>query len=335
MTEYGDFDPLDAVDATDGQPRLMSAIWLDGAATALRDAGLNVIEVDGWQRRSKANNSGYSRVPTHVMVHHTASNTSPANDVNYIVNGAPAKPLANLLIARNGDVYLCAGGPTNTNGEGRDTWGGGVPDNSMNSYAIGIEIANTGVGESYPKAQLDAVRMCCAVACRGLGIPVKHVRSHFEWAPGRKIDPSGAPYDTPATPNLLWDMTVFRRDVEATLNPPDNPPVGDSDVLVLNPPKRVFDSRDGAGAWTAGQTRQVNVQTNKKAVFVNITVVDPQGPGFITAWGAGSRPQPSNLNYLARQTISNSAWVPVVGGQISIYSKAATHVIVDLQATTA
>jgi len=104
--------------------------------------------------------------------------------------------------------------------------------------------------------------------------------------------------------------------------------------IVKSPAKRVFDSRDGAGAWTPGLTRDVNVQTTKKAVFVNLTVVDPTAAGYLTAWGEGSRPNVSNLNYAPGQTISNSAWVPVVNGKVKIFSKAAANIIVDVQATS-
>jgi len=117
---------------------------------------------------------------------------------------------------------------------------------------------------------------------------------------------------------------------------PNTPPsVGDNDVLVLNPPQRVLDSRINGGAWGANETRLVDVQTNKAAVFVNVTVAYPAASGYITLWGAGPKPGPSNVNYLQGQTIANSAWVPVVNGHISVYSKANTHIIVDVQATSA
>ena len=241
---FGDTDPLDMVDASwdpDG-PHAAAALWMDNLANALRYVGLAVVEVEGWQRRSRSSNSGYSRVPTHVVVHHTASATSAENDVNYMTFNADAKPIANLYIERNGVVHVMAGGPTNTNGSGEDKWGGGVPDDSMNSYAVGIEIGNDGIGEYYPEAQVDAARLASAVLLVALNEPIGHLRSHFEWT-DRKVDPSGPPLDTPETPGIEWDMDQFRGDVYALITggdlpepPPIPPPPVDPPADGYHPP---------------------------------------------------------------------------------------------------
>src|SRR5262245_45322910 len=92
------------------------------------------------------------------MWHHTASSASPENDASYMCYGSPDAPIANVLVARDGSVWLLAAGPTNTNGKGSDVrWTkGAVPTDSMNSYAWGMEIANNGVGEAYPQVQIDS-----------------------------------------------------------------------------------------------------------------------------------------------------------------------------------
>jgi hypothetical protein len=64
-------------------------------------------------------------------------------------------------------------------------------------------------------------------------------------------------------------------------------------------------------------------------------VAEPEAAGFITAWPAGqSRPNASSVNYVAGQTVPNFAIVGVgSASQVSLYSLATTHLIVDLTGT--
>ena len=59
------------------------------------------------------------------------------------------------------------------------------------------------------------------------------MHSHFEWAPGRKIDPAGE--SDYATGAAMWDMDTFRVDVAALLTPTPEPtpepPQEDTDML--------------------------------------------------------------------------------------------------------
>jgi len=209
-------------------------------ASILRMAGLRVVEHDGldrvtgrmipWEGFGRGSNSGYVNGPTHVMVHHTASQTTPVNDVRYCNVTYQYRPITNLLIDRSGAVHVLAGGPTNTNGKGRDWWGGGVPDNRMNEYAISIELSNNGVGEVYPKAQQASVVDVAAALCRRYDIPVDHVRAHFEWT-DRKIDPWG-PSRWNDHQKTYWNMNRFRDDVRSILDPTPEPPEED-DVTTL------------------------------------------------------------------------------------------------------
>lgn len=201
-------------------------MFLLGLASVLRANGLHVVEVAGWQSRTRSSEpNGYrGGAPSHVMVHHTASppSTDGAQDVNYIIS-APTAPIANLYIDRRGRVHVIAAGPTNTNGKGSSApWGGGVPVDSMNSWAIGIECANNGVGEPWPAVQTDALMDTCAALCVAYAIPVHHVRGHKEWAPGRKIDPAGP---SPWSSGNVWNMDAFRGSVALELHPPTIPPV--------------------------------------------------------------------------------------------------------------
>ena len=194
------------------------ARYLTDLADVLRAAGLTVIEVDGWKTRARSSGGYADGRPTHLMIHHTASppHTDGQRDVDYIVAESAVKPIANIYTDRKGVVWVCAAGATNTNGEGRDTWGGGVPDNAMNLYAISNEIANTGTGEPYPAEQQQSVLTSSAAICRAYSIPVDHARGHFEWT-SRKIDPSGP---SMWAASGKWAMDEFRDDVAATINPP-------------------------------------------------------------------------------------------------------------------
>jgi hypothetical protein len=192
----------------------MGSKYLTDLATVCRNAGLPVREYGGWQTRARGSGGYDSGRPTHVMAHHTASPTSWSGqkDADYCAVGDEDAPLSNLYLDRDGVVWVLAAGATNTNGSGHDYWGGGVPDNSMNSYAIGIE-ANGGYGSAWPQVQQEAYVTLCATLCDHYNIPTKHVRGHFEWAPDRKVDPSGP--SNWSSGSASWNMDQFRADVEA------------------------------------------------------------------------------------------------------------------------
>jgi hypothetical protein len=145
------------------------------------------------------------------MTHHTASGAASDGwpDVDYICDGSPDAPLSNLYLGRNGTIYICAAGATNTNGKGSDPCGV-TPDDSMNSSAIGIEAGNNGIGETWPTIQQDAYIALCWFLCAEYDIPTGRVHAHFEWAPSRKIDPAGN--SRYASGGASWNMDAFRGD---------------------------------------------------------------------------------------------------------------------------
>ena len=208
----------------------MGTRFLDSLATVCRSAGLVVHELDGWPRRARGSGGYDNGRPTHVMVHHTASNpgSDPNGDVAYIATGATDAPLANLYLSRSGEVWVIAGGATNTNGSGSAPWPGGCPDDQMNTHAIGIEAANNGVGEPWPNAQQDAYIDLCAALCQAYAIPADLVRAHSEWAPGRKIDPAGQ--SRYATGSSSWNMSIYRDDVAFETLPQPEPQPEDDDM---------------------------------------------------------------------------------------------------------
>jgi hypothetical protein len=118
-------------------------------------------------------------------------------------------------------------------------------------------------------------------------------------------------------------------------------PAGSGFVPISNP-TRVLDTRNGIGAPAApvgaGSTLELQVTgvagvpSDAVAVVLNMTAVNAQAPGFVTVYPCGqSRPEASNLNYAAGQTIPNLVIAkPGVGGKVCIYSYAAIDVLADV-----
>jgi hypothetical protein len=185
-------------------------------------AGLAVHLEAGWETRARGSGGYASGAPNHVMVHHTASSTSPANDVAYMCHGSDNAPIANLYLARDGAVTVMAAGATNTNGTGDDPCEHLAPD-TMNANAIGIEAANAGTGEAWPAVQQDAYVALVAALCTAYAIPTGQIHAHVEYAPGRKIDPAGPARWPPVNPSGSWNMDPFRGDVWLATFPPPGP----------------------------------------------------------------------------------------------------------------
>lgn len=217
----------------------MGALYLTEMADWFRAAGLDVVEYDGWKTRSRSSGGYESGRPWGVMWHHTASSTSPENDANYMCHGSSDRPIANLLIARNGFIWVLAAGATNTNGKGSGVvWSRGrVPDDSMNTYAVGMEIACNGVGEPYSEAQINGAFGASVTLVQRLGLAPTDVAEHFTWAPTRKIDPATAsavqgPWQPAScTSSGTWDVNdlIAEHQRRVAPGPGPTPPTPDDD----------------------------------------------------------------------------------------------------------
>ena len=226
----------------------MGANYLTNLANWCRDEGLMVVEQGGWQHRARSSGGYDDGKPWCIMWHHTASDTSPANDANYMCFGSPDAPIANLLLARNGEVWVLAGGATNTNGKGGPWTGskGTVPADSMNTHAISIEAANNGVGEQWPQAQIDAFFRLNNMLAHRLGLSPDDCCTHQVYAPDRKIDPAtaaavqGSWRPGSVTSSGTWSLPDIEREAlsRAGTLPPPQPlppptPVEGDEVLVV------------------------------------------------------------------------------------------------------
>ncbi len=109
-------------------------------------------------------------------------------------------------------------------------------------------------------------------------------------------------------------------------------------LVDTRPGETTVDGRDaGIGLRPASSSLQVQVAgragipADAATVVLNVTAVDPLGPGFITVHATGTaRPLASNLNYEPGETVANTVIVPVgSGGDVTIYTLAATHLVID------
>ena len=95
----------------------------------------------------------------------------------------------------------------------------------------------------------------------------------------------------------------------------------------------------GVGALAANASLDVTVlgrggipATGVGAVVFNLTATGTTAAGYVTAWPTGSsRPNASNINFVAAQTIPNLVIAKVgSGGKISLFNSAgSTDLIVD------
>jgi hypothetical protein len=71
--------------------------------------------------------------------------------------------------------------------------------------------------------------------------------------------------------------------------------------------------------------------THVVAVSLNVTVVDPVGPGFLTAFPCGTRPLTANVNYSAEEIVGNAVIAPVSSsGEVCFFSLVETDIVIDV-----
>ncbi|MEY4547476.1 MAG: hypothetical protein RL685_3671 [Pseudomonadota bacterium] len=194
-----------------------SLLWLPDV---LRNVGLKVAVVDGWEARGRGdvgNTLG-------VLCHHTGGpKHGNMPSLRVLLDGRQnlVGPLAQLALGRDGTYYVIAAGRCNHAGPG--AWNGVT---NGNLHFIGIEAENTGTSSDWPwpTVQVDAYQRGVAAILRRLGLSAASCAGHKEYAlpRGRKPDPS-------------LDMDAFRASVAAwisgaalapTLIPATEPPTG-------------------------------------------------------------------------------------------------------------
>jgi peptidoglycan hydrolase-like protein with peptidoglycan-binding domain len=177
-----------------------SLIWLPHV---LKEAGLKVALVPGWETRGRAEMGEVLG----VICHHTAGQLhGNMPSLQTLIDGRSdlTGPLAQLGLGRDGTYYVIAAGKANHAGIGiwQDVSNG-------NTNFVGIEAENTGGANDFPwpAVQMDAYQRGVAAILRFVGQPALACAAHREYAlpAGRKHDP-------------IFNMDQFRDTVGSILS---------------------------------------------------------------------------------------------------------------------
>jgi len=185
---------------------IFSLTWLPAA---LKEAGLKVALVDGWESRGRGD---VGRIEG-VICHHTAGpKVGNMPSLNTLINGRSdlPGPLSQVGLGRDGTYYVIAAGRCNHAGAG--VW---KNISTGNTSFIGVEAENTGLADdAWPNVQVDAYRRGVAAILRHVGRGAEFCCGHKEYAlpAGRKNDP-------------LFDMDAFRAAVGGIIAGTTPPPI--------------------------------------------------------------------------------------------------------------
>ncbi|UPZ27608.1 N-acetylmuramoyl-L-alanine amidase [Streptomyces sp. LRE541] len=179
----------------------------------LRDEGVTVVEVYGWESRNRNAKGPWG--PVHgVMIHHTVTRGT-ANTVKIVRDGYAALPgpLCHGMIAKDGKVHLVGYGRANHAGLGDPDVLRAViaetrppADNEAtvdgNRAFYGFECENLGDGKDpWPEVQIEAIVRVIAALARHHKWSARSAIRHLDWQPG-KVDPRG--------PGMDWDDVLSR-----------------------------------------------------------------------------------------------------------------------------
>ena len=139
---------------------------------------------------------------------------------------------------------------------------------------------------------------------------------------------------TTARAHLVADVTAWVTDV------PGISPLVPTRVLDTRPNENTIDGVAQAEGVVAAEGsvdllvvgRGGVPAVGAAAVLLNVTVVDPAAPGFVTVWPSGElRPLASNLNYVAGQIVPNLVLAKIgAGGKVSLFTQSSAHLVADV-----
>ncbi len=209
----------------------MRVTWL---ASALRDAGLTVVEHDGWQAR------GWDDwTPQCGIVHATAAarTSSDETQVRIVRDGREdlQGPIANACVDRSGRWHVLASGRCNTTLAGTS----GPFEGFGNSRVLGVEACNDNLSEPWHPEQYEAYARGWAAICRRMGWAANRLVGHKEHTPGRKTDPT-------------FDMATFRGRVAAYLAGEDEDMTPEQDSMLREVHSLLTTGKRLGPAQTAG-----------------------------------------------------------------------------------
>ena len=143
---------------------------------------------------------------------------------------------------------------------------------------------------------------------------------------------------------LFYTTYASGGELRKIIGPSPTPPPGtvaDTKFTAVQP-ARVLDTRSGLGVGAgklapgAAITVKVtggDVPSDARAIVVNLTATNADGPGFVTAWPTGAAfPDTSSLNLSYFDETAANAVVVLVGegGQINLYTRGGAHLVADV-----
>ncbi len=199
-----------------------------GLADRLRDFGLIVVEVPGWQDRG----DDFDATPIVVVAHHTGTAATAKGDypsLRIVRDGRSdlPGPLSQVGMGRDGTAYVIAAGKANHAGKG--AWKG----ISTSKLTIGCEAESPGDG-TWTEAQREAYPKILAAMTAEIESTAAMVCAHREWAlpAGRKPDPTGI--DMPTLRARVRDLlNAHRRHSTAPPADPTPTPASQENIMHL------------------------------------------------------------------------------------------------------
>jgi hypothetical protein len=216
--------------------------------------------------------------------------------------------------------------------DGVSPGGGPVPAESQ----VEVQVAGRG---GVPAGATAAIVSVTAVTPDGPGFVSLYpcsgdprAASTLNYAPGEVVPNGSIAQLSPTGTLCVWTKASAHLLVDVA----GYVPAGTT-TLTTRPPARLLDTRTTGFPIAAEQmievqiTGQAGVPANATAAILNAGAVAPDGPGYLTLWPCGVRPTTSNVNYTAGAVRANNTLTKLSpSGTVCIFSKAASHVIVDI-----
>lgn len=191
----------------------------DNFADLCRDAGLTVVEIDGWKHRFVSGTMN----AVGALNHHTGGHDvigDPADDLAYakwmFLTGRSdlSAPIVQLALSLEGVIYIGAAGRANHGGDAKAS--GSVAGGNANTLYVGIEWMLSGT-QPIPAAMMTAGALLNAVLLRVMDSSVQAVSCHYQTSVTGKWDigdPNGVDYKG----NKVLNVPKFRALVQVAKN---------------------------------------------------------------------------------------------------------------------
>ncbi|WP_159400245.1 hypothetical protein [Streptomyces sp. XY431] len=266
----------------------------------------------------------------------TGTSGAPAHPAAGAVALTPAEPLDDIVASAFGTVRSPVEASVRQQGKAAAKAQGAAAAKANESLAVGLGVFG-----------ISAYSVRALTWINSDTVPVDLV---IDWGDGTSdrfngVDKGEAAHEHTYSSLGQYTVTATVRDGagEASTNSVTTATAGNKFTPVG--PTRLLDTRDGTGA-PAGRVQpwgeiRVRIDGNggipegASAVALNLTVVDPSGgAGHIIAYPSGeNRPETSNVNYTAGQTVPNLAIVPVGDdGYVTLFNRgdAAVDLLADV-----